>query len=138
MDAPNGLSAKEYYGYISGHIDKEIDLVNNRLSWMLSFQGFLFASISIVTSKESEVTLRTFLRDAFSFAGIAVAVLTLIGVCASALHRDSLKRQWTKLEYQDFPPLSSKPLISTMGRITSFGIPVTIIIVWIAVWCGIK
>jgi hypothetical protein len=138
MDAPNGPSAKEYYGYISDHIEKEVDLVNNRLSWMLSFQGFLFASISIVTSKESEATLRTFLRDAFSFAGIAVAVLTLIGVYASALQRDSLKRQWTNLKYQGFPPLSSNPLISTMGRITSFGIPITIITVWIAVWRGIR
>lgn len=138
MEENSSLSPKEYYSYFSNHIEKEIDLVNNRLSWMLTFQGFLFASLSIVTSKEVDASLRATLRDAFSYAGVIVSALTLLGLYASALQRDSLKRQWTKLGHKGFPELSSKAQISAMGRITSFGIPLTIIVVWIVVCHGLR
>ncbi len=138
MSTHNHLSAKEYYEYYSSHIEKEIDLVNNRLSWMLTFQGFLFASISIATSNESEAATRLFLRNALSLAGIAVAILTLLGVFASALQRDTLKNHWKNHKINDFPPLGGNRLVSAMGRITSFGIPVTIIATWAAIWRGIS
>lgn len=46
-------SAKDFYEYTVHQIEREQGLVDTRISWTLTFEGFLFAAIAIAISENT-------------------------------------------------------------------------------------
>jgi len=126
------LSQKDFYEYTIRQIEREQGLVNNRLSWMLTFQGFLFAAIALSTNQDAEPAIRAVFRNVIPAIGIAVALLALVGVHAAALSSNEIKVKWRKRDgFEQYPPTFGTRTISILGRITSYGIPISVVLAWV-------
>jgi hypothetical protein len=138
MTSKEELSQKDFYEYTVKQIEREQGLVNNRLSWMLTFQGFLFAAIALVINKDTEPTVRIVFRNVIPAIGIAVALLALIGIHAAALSSNEIKAKWKQRDgFQQYPPTFGTRKISLLGRITSYGIPTSVVVAWLLLWFGL-
>jgi rRNA maturation protein Nop10 len=63
-------------------------LINSRLTWMLTFEGFLFTAVSLASGE----TRQPFL-DTVPVAGALVALLALAGVAAAYGHIDAVRKE---------------------------------------------
>jgi hypothetical protein len=132
------LDLKDFYDYTTQQIERENDLINNRLSWMLTFQGFLFAALALVVNKDTEPAVGLIFKNVLPIIGIAVALLAFLGVLAAYISIDNIKQKWKKqLGNQQYPPAHGTPLASFLGRITSYGIPISIVIAWLLIRSGL-
>ena len=71
-------------------IFNESELTNNRVVWMASFQGLLFASLGFAWDKSGTTGLGVI----FSLLGIATAILSVIGLIAASLATRRLVVWW--------------------------------------------
>ena len=55
-------------------------LINRRLTWLLTFQGILFAALAFVIEKEGVAPLQNEFSKFISVLGISIALAILIGV----------------------------------------------------------
>lgn len=125
------LSDKEFYEYTVHQIEREQDLVNTRISWTLTFEGFLFAAIAIAVRKDTPTAIGELFGYIIPLIGIAVAMLSLVGIYAAALSKDTIKQRWTQRSaHKLYPPTFGSRKISALGRITSYGIPIVLIVSW--------
>lgn len=127
---------QKFYEYTTQRIKQETDLINNRLSWMLTFQGFLFASITLVLRKDTDQAVSSILKIMIPIIGIVVALLTLTGITAAyrAIRKVRLKlesNEQLKKEYEQYPPAYGDMLARTLGRVTSYGLPLSLAITWV-------
>ncbi len=83
-------------------IRHEDEQTHRRLSWLGSFQGFLFASLGFCWGKNTSLTL------IICLLGLAVALLIYSGVFASVLAIKRIHKLWHKHK----PPGYSGPDIS--------------------------
>lgn len=132
MSQDKHLPAKEFYEYTVHQIEQEQGLVDTRISWTLTFEGFLFAAIAIGVSESTPSGVRVVFQYIIPLIGIAVALLALVGVYASALSKDVIKRGWMQHpSFALYPPTFGGRKISILGRITSYGIPIALIVAWL-------
>lgn len=126
------LESKSLYEHTTQRIKQETDLINNRLSWMLTFQGFLFAAITLVSRKDADQTVSSILKDIIPIIGISVALLALSGVHAAYTAIEEVRKQYEKLrENEEYLPAYGDEKAKKLGKITSYGIPLLIAIIWI-------
>ena len=130
------LSLKEFYNYTVSQIGREESLINNRLSWMLTFQGFLFAAIALVTDVGTDPAIRIILRNLVPIVGLVIGAFTLIGVHAAYLSINNIKAKCKerkeKLCYRPlYPPAHGGPTAHRLGQIPSYGIPTMVVIAWL-------
>jgi hypothetical protein len=132
------LSTKVFYDIAVRQLERELSLINNRISWMLTFQGFLFATIALVANKNTEQAIRIVFRNVIPTIGIVVAFLALIGVHAAHLSIKSIKTRWKQnLDYLEYSPALGTSTSSILGRVPSYGIPISIIIAWFLFFIGL-
>ncbi|MBW4484681.1 MAG: hypothetical protein KME14_19270 [Tildeniella torsiva UHER 1998/13D] len=138
MQQKEVLSVKEFYDYAVRQLERELNLINNRISWMLTFQGFLFAAIALVANQNTDQAIRTMFGIVVPIIGIAVAFLALVGVHAAYLSIKDIKETWKKkLGHWEYSPAFGTPRSSLLGRVPSYGIPVSIIIAWFIFLVGL-
>ncbi len=126
----------EYAERIAKEIAAEHTLVASRMTWNLSFQGFLFAAFALAVSRQSttdpDPRLDLFL-SVLPIAGLVTAALTFVGVVAAFTQINGLKRAWfaneEKLETVGPRPFSHW-LGGLIGRLPSIGITGTLIWCW--------
>ena len=132
------LSTKVFYDIAVRQLERELSLINNRISWMLTFQGFLFATIALVANKNTEQAIRIVFRNVIPTIGIVVAFLALIGVHAAHLSIKSIKTRWKQnLDYLEYSQAFGTSISSILGRVPSYGIPISIIIAWFLFFIGL-
>jgi hypothetical protein len=125
-------SLKEYYDYTSRQIQREEALINNRLSWMLTFEGFLFAGVALVANGNTDPTLRSNFRYTIPVLGSVVALLTTKGIHAAYLSINHIQSSWeARLQGGRFPPAYGNSKASFLGRLTGYGIPTAMTLAWI-------
>jgi hypothetical protein len=104
-------------------IRHEENLINTRLTWMLTFQGFLFAATSLATDQS-----RTAILDVVPWVGILVSGLSFLGVAAAYGTIDAARKTCAGAA---FGGVSWR---KAFGRTNSLGIPVVIVIAWLALY----
>ena len=116
-------------------LNREDSLVNNRLIWVLTIQGFLFTAIAL--SLDKNIAQELFMRVAI-FMGLAISIMgTYLSICAN-LHINRLKTQWGSLNtiVKDVSPFGSGPhrpksITNLVGL--SFLLPVCTGIAWLVI-----
>lgn len=132
------LSVKEFYDYAVRQLERELNLISNRISWMLTFQGFLFATTALVVNQNIDQAIRTVFRNVIPIIGIVVALLALVGVHAAYLSIKEIKTEWKqKMGYWEYSPAFGTSTSSALGRVPSYGIPISIVIAWFLLLIGL-
>jgi hypothetical protein len=120
--------------HFSNLVTIEQGLINNRITWMMTFQGFLFAAFAVSMSDQNDKIVRGILYNVLPLVGMSVAFFTAVGVVAAISSISSIKTQFRESVYNKWPAPYSNPLISFLGRIVALSFPVIIIITWLFIY----
>ena len=88
---PESISGIQYYQIIRSQIQHEDNLINQRLSWYVAAQAFLFSAYAILLNAPSQVRLEGFGRQQeilfflIPLVAIGVSILIYITVPAAML-----------------------------------------------------
>lgn len=114
---------------LSHQVEREDGLVNQRVTWMIQLEGFLFAGLAL---KHGEVQKPLLL--VLSVIGITSAFTTLRGVRAARRALDDLVEA-----FESIPQQARQYLVRPFGqrehnddgKVTSAALPIVIIIAWV-------
>lgn len=118
------------YEYIAHQINREDGLVNNRFTWTLQLNGFLFAALAFY-SKDVEPAMKVFFRFALPATGFAVSLAGVFGVLAAYQQLRYLIDLWNAKPDQRWPRPFGEPLTHHMSKLPSVGLLVLLAIVWL-------
>jgi hypothetical protein len=131
---PNAeLKLDEFYKYTCLHIEREEHLIDHRISWMLTSQGFLLTGFAVATSRGGVPSLSpAALTAILGFVGIAIALLSLTGIRAAYRSIDNLLTKWDERSggKKSFFPDITTPKASGLRRVLGYGLPLVLLAVW--------
>lgn len=124
------LTSKERYDILYAKLCQEHELVNSRMKWLLSFQGFLFATMAISRETLELILPVEFYSRVLPLLGLCSTLFVLIGVVASRIARGAIRRDFVKAELSGYPLISPSRLGAVLGLFPSIGVPVLLILAW--------
>jgi len=149
------LTKQEYFQIFREYRMCEQNLLNHRITWNLTIQGFLFATFGFCVQKlleleaggdpakidqaryAAEQHLR-FLVNTVSVLGIVLSMVILLAMCAAGIVLWTLGNAWAKIDehppYLPNPAGAGKPLAVLLGFCPPIVIPVVFIFVWVFIY----
>lgn len=110
--------------FVADRIRHEENLINTRLTWMLTFQGFLFAAAALASDES-----RSAILGVVPWIGVAVAALSFLGVAAAYGTIDAVRKA-----NPGAPVFGGARWRKWCGRTNSLGIPVVVVTAWVALY----
>jgi hypothetical protein len=115
--SPDTFSADKYYHYLRSEIEREDGITNQRLTWAMTFQGFLIASMTFllqgswVSEPKGIEVFRKLAVGAIGLVGLLTALLTKSGIDASRDALDRVTSDWEKInsKIKMVPRLAPRP-----------------------------
>lgn len=89
-----------WYLQLARQIEREDHLVNQRLTWMMQFEGFLFAALGFTLRDESSSA--SSLTPILAFAGISIAILTFRSISNAYAAIEELKTVYLGLPGKEY------------------------------------
>lgn len=123
----------EYFIYQSTSLqmEREVELSSRRLTWYLTFNGFLFTAFALIYHSGLDGVFEYLIVFVIAFSGFCVSVLTYFGLKASEKMRDRIRKFWNSIDKNKFPPFYSEKNTSLLGRKMSIGIPIIVGCSWV-------
>ena len=123
---------KVCYEYVAHQIEREDGLIHNRLTWMLTTQGFLFTAL-ILIGQRSQVSNIMFdlLIDIIPLTGVILSLMGFVGVFAAYLAISDLKKWWKRMIYIKYPRPFGGKQAHRLGLAPSLLLPVLLGLIWL-------
>ena len=119
----------------SKQIEREDNLIGQRLTMLLTFQGFLFASLSLLGEPDAEVLIVKALTLAVPLMGIVISVLAIFGIHTAVQHLNELKNEWRSLHQEKAKrlpaPFWNRPNRVSPVSLYHYGIPAVSALTWL-------
>lgn len=117
---------------VADQIHVEQGLVATRMTWNLTFQGFMIASYALIAAAATSEPAKFSVQLIICLAGAAVAGATFAGVKAASTQSSFLKAHWTlnRLDETGFPRPFSVDGHAKLGRLPPRVICATIGLMW--------
>jgi hypothetical protein len=135
------ISRIEYYQIIRSQIEHEDNLINQRLSWFVAAQAFLFSAYAILLNAPWQVRLQRFatqqeiLFSLIPLVAIGVSILIYITVVAAMLAMANLRRllegHMKEEESALLPPVQGYRQTLLLGQASPLLMPFLFMISWI-------
>lgn len=129
------LDSDEQYEILLARLEHEHELTNSRMMWLLTFQGFLFATIAIADEGDKLLLPRAFFQKLVPLIGIVSAFAVLVGILASWLARRRIKAMGADVIAAGFPGFGPSKLGSWLGLVPGFGVPLLLVLAWLWAYC---
>lgn len=132
-NADGSTDFKDVYERYEVQLQKEDDLTNNRVKWLLGTQTILFAAIKVGNGDFHPEIMR-----AVRFVGLASSIAIGVSILASTLcfakHRKRLMTKYEsvkdKIKRMDYPQLDRCRYILLMGDVAGIALPVIFACGW--------
>jgi hypothetical protein len=102
--ALSGISVREHFKIFRDYVEHEDNLINSRLMWNITIQGFLFATYGLSVQKLAEqqatgagVPALRWLILILPLFGIGISLVSIMGVIAARTAINSLVVQWKEI-----------------------------------------
>lgn len=135
------ISGIRYYEIIRSQIEHEDNLINQRLSWFVAAQAFLFSAYAILLNAPPRVRLEGFARQQeilfflIPLVAIGVSILIYITVIAAMLATANLRRllktHMNEKASALLPPVQGYRQTLLLGQASPLLIPLLFLISWI-------
>lgn len=130
-------SLKEMYDALAYQIEREDNLVNNRVNWFLVTQGFLFAAVGVILGSELTFDTKVLFVKAIAVLGALMGIIIALGVLGAEIALEKLREHWTSNKnclsiY--FPPPCGGAMACFFGCLPRRLIPVLITCAWAIVF----
>jgi hypothetical protein len=114
----------------------EHELINRRLTWLLTSQSILFAALAFVIEKEGMAPLQNEFSKIISVLGISIALAILIGVIMGIAAKVTA---WREYNSKIIPPEDKKPLgvhtwITSIAFIPDIFMPIAFAVAWYCIF----
>jgi hypothetical protein len=128
-------SPKEYYEYMSHQIEREDGLINTRITWMLTFEGFLFATLALIGQQGTvRPELYAAAKNTLPVLGALIGFLAYLSVEAALSALKHLKSGWESRDPKElFPRAFGKRRPHHMAALHSRLLPLAVVIAWICI-----
>jgi hypothetical protein len=148
---------RQFYDYIVDHLKREHGLANNRMSWMLTSQAFLFAAYGVINTRSVspqsdslqanllnlkpdpvQADLLHAINLALPSVGITVSIAALLGILGTNMAVRYYRREWDSMPnvvWQRFPLPSGAKIPHAIGLFSTLIIPLIISFAWLLVVC---
>jgi hypothetical protein len=128
---------RKWYDHLVFQVTREDELVHQRLTWLMQFQGFLFTAFGFILASRSDFTpkpLLLVLLGMISSVGLAGAFAVQRGVRSAHLVLDSLKRAYLA-SFERFKTSHVRPFgkHSEHRQLVSSMLPWTMMIAWVSI-----
>ena len=124
-------SPDEFYKYTLQNIEREESLIDHRISWMLTSQGFLFAALALLAKTNGNSPTIATLSMMTPYGGLMVAILSFVGIHAAYLSIGNLLKVLKRRpEWASYPRVTTD-FASRLGRLCGYGLPLLFIIIWL-------
>jgi len=137
----DSISGIQYYQIIRSQIEHEDNLINQRLSWFVAAQAFLFTAYAILLNAPSQVRLEEFARQhevlvfLIPLVAIGMGILIYITIIAAMLATANLRRFLkTHMDEKDsalLPPVHGYRQTLLLGQASPILIPLLFMSSWI-------
>jgi len=135
------VSSLDQYRMVRQQIEHEDNLVNQRLSWLLSSQSFLFTAYAISLNGPAIIRSKTL----ESTVGLLIVLLPLVAILSALLigltvwagmwTMQKLRRKYAKLFEATFrdeiPPIQSTGGALFLGHFAPIFLPALFIVIWL-------
>jgi hypothetical protein len=138
---PESISGIQYYRIIRSQIEHEDNLINQRLSWFVAAQAFLFSAYAILLNAPSQLRVAGFgtqqeiLFFLIPVVAIGMSVIIYITITASMLATGNLRRllktHMTEKDRALLPPVQGHRQTLLLGQASPILIPFLFMISWI-------
>jgi hypothetical protein len=115
----------------SKQIEREDNLIAQRLTLLLTFQGFLFASLSLLGRPDANQEIIGALKQVVPLMGIAISILAVFGIHAAVHNLNRLKDEWTALNSSKKYPAPFCEPRTPYPSLYIYGIPVVSTLAWL-------
>lgn len=134
--ATNPCNHPQLAEYYRALIAAEQALVNNRMTWMMTFQGFLFAAYAVAMANDNDPNAKSALLIVIPITGILVAGIAILGLMAAHNAISQIKASVTKSNLPEpwCQPFSNQNT-SNLGRTVAYAFPIILILTWVIVCC---
>lgn len=137
-DTTNKSEAESTAGYArySSQIDKEDELIDRRVNWLLTSQSILFAAVGL-SGNEKVANVLSVVPWVGLFSSFAIGITIWAASISLAQYRYRLKEFYPPGNdpKQYFPQLHRKEWIIILGLLPSSIVPLIFSVAWIAVIC---
>jgi len=127
----------EKYQRYCDQLDKEDNLINNRINWLLASQSLLFTALAIVESEGGDA-FRAAIASVVPILGFLSSLLiwlSVTGAIRSFLrYRYLLRSVCDKDDACEYPQLHRDPCNIVLGFIYPLLVPPLLIGVWLRIW----
>ena len=137
IDTEPSITATEY-SFLREEIRHEDNLINQRLSWLVSSQSFLLTGFAISlngpiqTKLPAYDRLNTALVAWLPVAGVLTDVVSCVTIMAALLHMRDIRRLAGESHPQHFPSVQGTALTRAMGLSGPVATPFIFLVVWLA------
>lgn len=130
--------SEKLYTVYRQYVMNEADLINARLTWLLTIQGFLFGTYGLIVSSQKPwfTWALSVLRWLPGF-GTALSILAFVSISAARLAANTLCEKWENLPHSDtFKALMPKirggghPWAPFLGYTAAMFIPWALCVIW--------
>lgn len=132
-------TANSITSILAEKIRHEETLINSRLTWLLTFQGFLFAAVALLADNSINPKLYRALLEIFPSVGAFVAILTFLGVLAAYIAMGQARNPYQEvLETNKKLRFGGTNWAKWLGRANSLGIPIVVLSAWVALYLKLR
>jgi hypothetical protein len=107
----------------------EHELINRRLTWLLTSETILFAGYGLAIDKAGTAEAAKIL-PVIAGAGISIAAFILLGVCAAATAKYCAWQDFRKASGKKQEQFGTRTWITSVGFVADFALPVIFIFAW--------
>lgn len=133
-------SALEHYKIIRAQIEHEDNLINQRLSWFVTSQSFLFTAYALLLNAPVQVRLPEISRQ----QNLLFLIIPLVAICTGlliyttiaaamlAMHhlRVPVREHASRVGSHDLPPVEGYRQTHALGHAAPLLMPLVFIVVW--------
>jgi hypothetical protein len=144
---PCSIPAVDLVNYTAHQIEREDGLISNRLTWMLTFQGFLFLSAAAVLASDVAPLQRRLFVTTAAILGFLVCIIAIVSISAAVASITRICTCWENIKASYVLPeeLVARPFghwpddraprwpKSDKGHWIAYGIPASVMGGWIGV-----
>lgn len=119
-------------------VQHENELVHYRMTWFITMQGFLFASMALLNNASVYGARKPLMIIGLGVIGVVSALITTVSVRAAFMAMEATRSQWEEAfkclaESHEFPALMGGKTgtdIWKKGRLMAFALPLSVFAVW--------
>jgi|GEM_PF-1933177 len=139
----NNLTPEKYWEMLDGKIKQEVGWIQQRMSWLATFHGFLFATFGLTykiridagangaDSASSELIL-----NVIALVGLLTCLCIMAGLWAASDVLKTIEKEWKRLvpcqkDRDRFPSIrTANPKIRFVGMLSSWGPSILFLLAW--------